>query len=274
MARRKKQNHEGGHENAERWLLTYADMITLLMAFFIMMYSMSVMNLEKFQAVAFSIRSGFGGVLKGGGKHIMMHPPKTDGKSNRQSEMRRMSQEIEEELKKQIGESKLKGKVQVNQEARGVVISVATDGMMFDRGSADLTPLAHEILPSIAGILAKLPNEIMVEGHTCNLPIRTAVFPSNWELASARACRVVRYLGEHGVAMRRLSAVGYGETHKRVPNDTEAHRAMNRRVDILIVGEQQNVNDKAIVPKTVSKPEREFQKVQPHIPKVWEKTGE
>lgn len=245
MARRKRSHGDGGggggHDGAGslRWLLTYADMITLLMAFFIMMYSMSVLNLTKFAQVAFSIRSGFGGMLAGSGAHIFQ----TQGsKSEIQSRQLTSSEVAVENAQKQLRESLTQAgynssQVDVHQEERGVVISIAAEELLFPRGSATLTSRASRVLDPVSHALTGLPNAVIVEGHTCTQPIATAQYPSNWELSGARAACVVRYLEVHGITSTRMAAVGYGETHPLVPNTTEAQRIKNRRVDIVIMGD-------------------------------------
>jgi chemotaxis protein MotB len=237
MGRHKKKGHGGeAHGNSERWLLTYADMITLLMAFFIMMYSMSILNLEKFKSVAISIRSGFGGKMDGGA-HLLTHP---EGQRSVQQapvlEENKSMQETAQELEEYIDTHNLGGSVQVRVEERGLVISILTDNMLFPIGSSEPQPITKPILDRVAKIIKNSTNKIQIEGHTCNLPIHTNLFPSNWELSSARASRVVRCLIEqHHIPPYRLSAAGYADTRPIVPNDTEKHRRLNRRVDIVLL---------------------------------------
>ncbi len=273
MSRKRKQGHEGGHENAERWLLTYADMITLLMAFFIMMYSMSVMNLEKFNAVAFSIRSGFGGVLKGG-RSLLSHP--TGQRSLSQGfpirEERQPVEQMKQAIETYVAAQNLGDEVDVTRDERGVVIRISAEKLLFTRGTANLTPAASPVLERIAQYIKPMVNNILVEGFTCDLPISTAQYPSNWELSGARASRVVRFFEERDVAAERMSAVGYGETRPRFPNTTEARRMKNRRVDIVILDEVQQKKT-----ATQGKVYREALKngedrVRPNLPKVWRET--
>jgi chemotaxis protein MotB len=269
MSRKRNKGHGGEHENSERWLLTYADMITLLMAFFIMMYSMSVMNLEKFNAVAFSIRSGFGGVLKGG-RSLLTHPsgqrslhngmPKRDEQSLNQ---------VKSAVETYVTAEDLGQDVDVERDERGVVIRIAAEKLLFKRGTDELTRAAPPMLKRIAEYIKPLANNIIVEGFTCDLPISTARFPSNWELSGARASRVVRFLEEKGVASVRLSAVGYGETRPRFPNNTEAHRMKNRRVDIVILDSlRRDLPAVKLEPsgQTLNNGE---DRVRPILPKVW-----
>jgi chemotaxis protein MotB len=233
----------GGHDNAGsmRWLLTYADMITLLMAFFIMMYSMSVLNIQKFREVAFSIRSGFGGPIDGGGAGMLAFPQANDNiapsiddlvESSGLGALPGAAKQIEEYIKEQgLGEI-----VRMRVEKRGLVVSLVTDQVLFDIGRAELRPRAKHILSKVGAIVRNMPNEIAVEGHTCDLPIRTQQFPSNWELSTARATTVVRFLIDHaGIAPRRVSASGYADSRPLAPNDSEARRVSNRRVDIVIL---------------------------------------
>jgi len=219
-----------------RWLLTYADMITLLMAFFILMYSMSIMNLAKFKEVAISIRSGFGGPLEGG-SHLLTHPAGQVSVAGEQFPAESRSiEEVAAELEDYIKEHDLTNSMQVNVEQRGMVITVVTDNLLFPVGSAELRPGAEEILHKIAGLVQSVSNKVLVEGHTCNLPIHTAEFPSNWELSAARASRVIRYLIEvYGIEPERLAVAGYADTKPTARNDSEAHRRLNRRVNIVIL---------------------------------------
>jgi len=232
----------GGHDNAGsmRWLLTYADMITLLMAFFIMMYSMSVLNMEKFREVAFSIRSGFGGPLEGG-PGMLSFPQRKDSITPNMDDMAESSglgaiSGVAKEMGEYIKRQGLGQIVRMRVEERGLVVSLVTDEVMFDRGRAELRPKAKLILRKVAEVARKIPNDIAIEGHTCDLPIRTAQFPSNWELSTARATMVVRYLIEqNGIAPQRVSAAGYADSRPLARNDSEAHRMLNRRVDIVIL---------------------------------------
>ena len=230
----------GGHDGGGmlRWLLTYADMITLLMAFFIMMYSMSVISLDKFDAAASSLRAEFGppvpNAKRSGGAGLL------PGVGRRQEEMWAPLEEdiqaVVDQLDEYVAERDLAELVTTRQEQRGLVISVVSDNLLFPVGQAELRAPALSILDEIAGLLKELPNEIVVEGHTCTLPIRTALYPSNWELSAARACRVVRHLTERqGVPATRLAATGYGDSRPVASNETEEGRVRNRRVDIVIV---------------------------------------
>lgn len=232
----------GGHDSAGsmRWLLTYADMITLLMAFFIMMYSMSVLNLAKFREVAFSIRSGFGGPLEGG-PGMLSFPQRRDSLTPSLEDISESSglgaiPGVAKEMAEYIERQGLGKIVRMRVEERGLVVSLVTDEVLFDLGRAALRPRAKQILRKVADVVRNIPNDISVEGHTCDLPIKTAQFPSNWELSTARATIVIRYLIEQcAMPPARVSAAGYADSRPLVPNDSEAHRMLNRRVDIVIL---------------------------------------
>ncbi len=233
--RRRQQHVEGDHQ-LERWLLTYADMITLLTAFFLMLYSMSVMSKGKFRQMAISVRSGFGGVMSGGKGLLPSVRGAGPGDTDMPDRVYYQYRDAMRNLNRFVEQHHLKGQVEVHSDPRGTVISLLTDGLLFERGQAALRPMSTELLGHVAQVLSPLPNPIQVEGHTCDLPIHTAEYPSNWELSAARAATVVRYFIQQGyLPARRLAAAGYADTRPVGPNDTEAHRARNRRVEIVIL---------------------------------------
>jgi len=215
-------------------------MITLLMAFFIMLYSMSVMNMAKFRQLAISVRSGFGGEVEGKGLSIASPGSAINlnpgiGPQAPPTPL----QKVEREVNRYITKKGLRSVVSVHQEPRGLVVSFRSDHLLFDRGSAELRPAAQEILKQVAEKIRPLNYPVRVEGHTCNLPIHTAQFPSNWELSTARATNVVRYLiAQGGFPAGRLSAAGYADVHPIAPNTTEESRMRNRRVDLVVLGEK------------------------------------
>ncbi len=227
MARRKRSDD---HENLERWLLTYADLITLLLAFFIVMYSMSQIDAKKFGKMS----KALSGVLKGGGVAIKkgdemgLAPGKGVMKIGH---LVSIGYEIKEKFG-QLGEDKL---VSTELNERGLVIHIM-ESALFKIGSADLEPKAKMTLDIINAQLGEVRNHVRVEGHTDNIPINTEKYPSNWELSSARATEVVRYFVEnHGIPPHRISALGYGEYRPLRPNNSFENRAQNRRVDIVIL---------------------------------------
>lgn len=232
--RRKKQR--AGKSNLERWLLTYADLITLLMIFFVVMYALSSINAKKFQAVAMSLSNAMGG------GHSVLNQPGSSiagitGIDNQFVDLAEVNdmERIRQQLQDYIDENGLGGKVTVNVEERGVVLSFQ-DVALFPLGSAELTPYAKEMIGKMGQILSQTKQYLRVEGHTDNLPINTRQFPSNWELSVARATSVVQELIHVlKIAPERLSASGYGEFRPRVANDSDEHRQQNRRVDIVVL---------------------------------------
>ena len=239
--RRRKGGHGGGgghgEGGSERWLLTYADMITLLTAFFIMMYSMSVLNLTKFRQVAISIKSGFGGQLDNAGRSLM-NP--TSGVGTKPVVIPELAgiqpKEMASQMRKFLKAKGLEKEVRLRESARGLVVSVHASKMLFPPGQAGLPPRTEEVLRKVAGMVKATDYHLRVEGHTDDLPIRTARFPSNWELSTSRATAVVRYLvDEIQFEPTQVSAAGYADSRPLYPNDSEAHRASNRRVDLVIV---------------------------------------
>jgi chemotaxis protein MotB len=245
MGRRPRQTeHEGGggggHDGggALRWLLTYADMITLLMAFFIMLYSMSILDLNKFRQVAISIRSGFGGLEHGQGRSILGTTAQFGTKPSPViGDTVGVPWQVVKKVQKLMkGNDEIGRSITLRADERGLIVSIATDKIVFSRGSAELSPEARRIISAVGKVLKDIPNYIRVEGHTCDLPIRSDRYPSNWELSAMRATTVVRYLiDELGFEPGRLCAVGYADTRNLVPNTSERNRAINRRVDIVVL---------------------------------------
>ncbi len=243
MGGKSRGSHEegggGGHDGGGslRWLLSYADMITLLMAFFIMLYSMSILNLNKFRQVAISIKSGFGGVVEGQGKSVLgssgqfgVKPSPIDGDSVG------VSWQVVSKVQTLIKEKKLQNQVRMRADERGLIVSLVTDEVLFAKGQANLSLAVRKLLDEVAEIVRPLPNSIVVEGHTCDLRLASKRYPTNWELSTNRATTVVRYLIEHcGIPSARLAAEGYADSKPLVPNLNEKFRAINRRVDIVIL---------------------------------------
>lgn len=235
----RKRGGEPERENSERWLITYSDLITLLLIFFIVLYTLSKVDAAKYQAIASSLSKSMGGsqsIMESGGPSMV---PGADQSKEDTADLNQLEQQNLEKIKKQIQEyvdsHGLSGKVTVTLEERGVVVSFQ-DVVLFPLGVADLSPSARVIINKIGAILHQTNNYIRVEGHTDNLPIRTSQFPSNWELSLERSASVVHQLIEHSeIPPGRLSATGYGEYRPRLPNDTEANRQKNRRVDIIVL---------------------------------------
>ena len=227
----KKKHHEEEHENAERWLLTYADLITLLLAFFIVMYSMSKVDAKKFGAMSTALNrilSGGGLLLKGDQGTTIA--PKQSYVPVESGETKLVMADLITELR----DHNLISKVKIRHDPRGVVLSLS-EKVLFPSGSAELSDSARILLDTLSVFMSRLPNEVRVEGHTDNVPIRGR-YSSNWELSTSRATSVVRYMVEqHLLPPYQLSAAGYSEFRPVAPNDSPENRTQNRRVDLVIL---------------------------------------
>lgn len=237
MARRKKKDSQS---EAGTWLMTYADMITLVLTFFILLFTMSVIDVAKFNRVVAAVQSSLG-VLDGG---KTLDPDTKDSLSEFEDDIIEIIRELEleeENIKRVVANldnllevEGLQDSVYIVIDERGINIRFL-DHVLYARGQASLKPEALPILDKVANVLREIDNNLRVEGYTCDLPIRTAQFPSNWELSTRRATTVVRYLQDRGIPGERLSAVGYGEYRPLVANTNEENRRQNRRVDIVIM---------------------------------------
>jgi chemotaxis protein MotB len=227
---RRKRKKDDGHENLERWLLTYADLITLLLAFFIVMYSMSRIDAKRFGKMAEALN----GVLKGGTTVFTQLTEEEILKGHgllKLGDLKMIQNHIEERFKN----LQRPEEVQTEITERGLVVHIM-ESALFREGSATLEPRAMGIMDIIYEKMANLPNHIRIEGHTDDRPIQTPTYPSNWELSTARATSVVRYfIDNYGMAPDRVSALGYGEFRPVRPNNSIENRAQNRRVDIVIL---------------------------------------
>ncbi len=257
-------------ESNERWLLTYADMITLLMALFMVLFSISSVNISKYQTLQKSLKAAFSGDILPGGKAIARpgatanasHAPtaidlqaivpvtassaqssSTQAASGATSQAAQSAAQHQAELFAQIkaeldhyaAAHGFSNQVKAVIEARGLDIKVLTDQLLFPSGQATLDAQSGPLLTEIASLLnVDATHPIDVEGNTDNVPIHSAQFPSNWELSAARASTVVRYLISHGVSSLRLTALGNAEQHPQASNETASGRAQNRRVEIVL----------------------------------------
>src|SRR3954452_11389129 len=266
-ARRKRHEEHEEHVNHERWLITYADMITLLMVLFIVLFAIGQTDLKKFAQLKNSLSNsldakGDKAVLQGGagpldgnlGAKPAVAPTVTGDDPQAQLAQQALTEKqahdaavkaeqstlqgVQDQIRQELTAHGLGDSVQFRLEARGLVVTVVTDRVLFDLGSAELRPEGRAVLDGMAPALAKLPNHIAVEGHTDNSPIHSALFTTNWELSTARATTVLRYLIDaKGFPGTRLAAAGYADQQPLVPNDTDAHRANNRRVEIVILSQ-------------------------------------
>ncbi len=247
MIRRKREEEE--HENHERWLVSYADFITLLFAFFVVMYAISSVNDKKYKKLSESINNAFSSTppviskpmddqdsaaATSGGKSLIKPLPLAQLHYQKlqmeRESMTRLGMNLSDKLSPMIQE----GKVRVFQNNRGLRIDI-NDNLLFASGSAELNPGASEILGKIARMLVENDRAIQVEGHTDNTPIHSSLFYSNWELSAVRASSVVRMLSSQGIEETRLSALGFGSTQAIGNNASAEGKAKNRRVSIMVL---------------------------------------
>ena len=241
---RRRAKHAEGHENAERWLLTYADLITLLMVFFVVLYSMSSADSAKFKIISQALEQAFNvDVLKSGSPASISEANSGSAPAVIQSMPSSAADPAmanKHQHKQAHNDTKHKNKtnapdVVTETDQESIFIRVS-GSFLFPSGLADLKPQAVPVLNAIGDERRTTTNNVRVEGHTDNIPLVSPRYPTNWELSSARALVVTRYLVETGgVPPSRLGAVGFGEFRPMVDNDTREHRALNRRVEIHIL---------------------------------------
>ena len=210
----------------DRWLVSYADFMTLLFAFFTTLYAVSTVDAGKYSRVAAGLHAAFeqpatvplkSGVLPGGQALLVQD----------QNNARAV-------IERDMAEALRSGRMELLEDARGLVLSIP-EASAFTPGSADLSDAAKQVITQLAVSLRDSGNDLLIEGHTDDVPIHSARFASNWELSTARATAVVQWLVEHErFPPTRLSAAGYGEYRPRVLNESAQARARNRRVDIVI----------------------------------------
>jgi chemotaxis protein MotB len=278
------EEHEE-HENHERWLVSYADMMTLLMVLFIVMFAISQVDDKKFAALKTGLTSGFGSpvdILTGGDQLLdpggavapdsvnftgatgnsetnpdaqVGNPvnPEKVAELVKQTDQAKVAQEVEEleKAQKELQEALKKAGAEkgatfrINE--RGLIVTIATENVLFDSGSASLRPQGRRILDALAPELRSLPNDLSIDGHTNSIPIRTGQFPSNWELSSDRATGVLRYLhGTRGIPWTRMSATGFADTRPLLARSDPRALTANRRVEIVILAQLDNASGRAI----------------------------
>jgi chemotaxis protein MotB len=268
--RRRRLDHADEHEGGdERWLLTYSDMITLLMALFIIMWAISTVNVTKFEDLKRSLSSAFNGTPLEDGQSVLepgtsaleaegspMKPvvevdpmaavkAKLDAKEAQAQEVKddAATKEFEElmRIKKAIEKFAathgFKRRIKTTVDERGLVVRLLTDEVLFDPGQAVVKSQSLPLLAKISALLGdeEISNRVRVEGNTDPVPISDERFRSNWELSTSRATSVLQYLLEHGIAPKRLSAAGYADQHPVATNRTAHGRSLNRRVDLVVL---------------------------------------
>ncbi len=232
MARQKKPPEPP--KGAPAYMSTWGDMCTLLLCFFVMLLAMSTIDPAKFNVAASSFQNAFSGVLESFPSVLITKDvliPRMGG--NEQN--KRMAIDAAMRIKRAVEKEKLQDAVKVQVTESGIAIKIA-DPIGFDVGQAEIKPELAPTLRDIALIINKVGStQIRVEGHTDDLPIRTARFPSNWELSAARALNVVKFFAQSGgINPARLSAIGYGEYRPLVPNISVENRRVNRRIEIYV----------------------------------------
>ncbi len=264
MARRRRRRLE--EDNQDRWLVSYADFITLLFAFFVVMYSISSVNEGKYRVLSEAMNLVFGEPDKtqaaappppppeAAVDRVMEAPvaPPVEAEDPTRARLRKAAMEalqkaasqqrVYDELAISLQEWTDRDLVDIRMNGDRIEVDMKAR-LLFSSGDATLSRGAREALALVARSLVPIPNPVQVEGHTDNVPISNLRYHSNWELSAARAASVVQFLQSQGVPPQRLAAVGRGEYHPIAPNDTEEGRARNRRVTLLILGTEQRVFD-------------------------------
>jgi len=252
MRRRKHEEHL----NHEAWAIPYADLMTLLLAFFVVMYAVSVVNEGKFRVMSESLLQAFNG-----SSHVIAPPPASPGERNPSASVpvqrsgslsspialpiplhagagsgQKNLDDIENQVRRALQPLIDRKLVVVRHKPDWLEIEIRTD-ILFPSGVAQLSTSANTVLQNLATILARFPNPLRVEGFTDNVPISTAQYPSNWELSAARAASVARLFALTGVAPDRLGIIGWGEVRPLADNDTAEGRNQNRRVLVVVMND-------------------------------------
>ena len=266
MRKRRNFDQQEYRENHDRWLVSYADFITLLFAFFVVMYAISSVNENKYRVLSGSLVSAFKRNASDSNQPSAINPssivtePELESESESEPEpdpeislIEKEPNLNEQETKRYVKQQKMQdmandimqvlaplvqdGRVSVTQSVQGITIEINAS-VLFSTGHAQLAESSEQTLRAVAEVVRGHEHEIHVEGHTDNMPIHTIYFPSNWELSTARASSVVRLFIENGVDPRRLTALGYGENRQVASNETSEGRARNRRVTIMILSNE------------------------------------
>ncbi|MBI3123080.1 MAG: OmpA family protein [Ignavibacteriales bacterium] len=212
--------HEEGDK--DRYLITYADLITLLLGLFIILYTISIIDVGKYKGIA----AAFGNFL--GNESVVPSKPEAKVVSG-------PKESLSDQLSKLIAESDYSKAIQMEESERGIVVHILDD-VLFSSGQAMLNEASKNVLKQLANVIKSIPNDVRIEGHTDNTPISTPRYPSNWHLSVDRALSTAYYLiNEEGLDPDKVSIVGYAEYRPRDPNDTPEARAKNRRVDLVIL---------------------------------------
>ncbi|WP_374054641.1 flagellar motor protein MotS [Rossellomorea sp. FM04394] len=237
MKRRRKQASQP--TGAPKWMVTFSDLITLILVFFILLFSMSQIDIVKFRAIADSFQQRQ--ILEFYPSVIPFENPSAEPEVEMEKMQTQSSEQADKELKQlladiqsYLNENKLSDVIVATRTERGVVL-VLQEQALFASGEATVLEEAYPFLNKVGDLISRIPNFVKVEGHTDNRPINTYRFPSNWELSSARASSVIRYIIQtENLDPKRFIAVGYGDTRPIAPNDTRENLQKNRRVEVII----------------------------------------
>ena len=247
MARKKKK---GDDIKTDGWMDTYADTITLLLTFFILLYSISSVDGEKLKQLSQALQNSLKGTTS-----VKELQDINDLKVDIQTQNENKYEDLVGKLNNIIEKNNLSDEIKIRKEDRGIVLQV-DESILFDSGSANIKPSSIPVLNTISKIIKETDNEIVAEGNTDNVPIKNSEYDSNWELSTERALSIVKYLIKNeNINPNRISLKGYGEYNPIAPNDNDVDRAKNRRVDILVV-EQRDKSDNnsdSKAPKTQNK---------------------
>lgn len=267
MSRRRK--HSTPHLNHERWMVSFADFMTLLFALFVVLFAISNVDEDKLEQVADSMQTAFG-VMDHSGATLLPHPggkvqpipgvippkkkatepdSKASAASPAQTQDKALAERLQQLVTQQAG---LSASVALRQEARGVVLQL-NDTLLFDSGSSTLRPAARRELATLAQELSRLKQPLRIEGHTDNVPVRGSGYTSNWDLSAARATSVLRFLLDAtNLPPVGFSVAGYGEFRPIAPNASASGRAKNRRVDIVILNDQARAGEPDSTPSSTA----------------------
>ncbi|OMI27959.1 flagellar motor protein MotS [Bacillus haynesii] len=224
--RHERRKREQGRKSSN-WIITFSDLITLILVFFILLFSMSQIDLNKFKAAVGSFQDRADG-------NSAAELKKEDAGDQTAEKTAKSQDDLLKKINDYIKKNKLSSLIAAKRDERGVIL-VLQEAVLFDSGKADLKDQAHPLLHKIAVLLKSVSNPIRVEGHTDSRPISTYRFPSNWELSAARASTVIGYFtSKEKLNSSRFLAIGYADTKPVKDNRTESHMKENRRVEIVI----------------------------------------
>ena len=234
MARKKKKEDD---IKTDGWMDTFADTMTLLLTFFILLYSISAVDSEKLKQLSEALQYSLTG-------ETSIEEVQSIDDLKVELEKGTKYEDLAAKLNEIIEQNSLTDEIKIRKEDRGIVLEL-DESILFDSGKADIKPNSIPVLDTIAKIINETDNEIVAEGNTDDVPVKNAEFDSNWELSTKRALSIVKYLIENkNINPNRISIKGYGEFNPIAPNDTPENKANNRRVDILVVEERVSKNKK------------------------------